>query len=349
MIHKKCLKKDMFLWSLAILGAAMLTLLSPASGRTQEALSKDDPSPPAKTVKLIFIHHSCGQNWLDDANGRLGLALRRNNYFVSDTNYGWGPPDQDVGEGSIGDHTDIGHWYNWFVGPHRLEYLNALYAETGQYSSYSRLSKIPPGKNKIILFKSCFPNSNLGGNPKDAPTKGKNPLRGQDCGSSHMTVANAKGIYKDLLKYFATRQDKLFVVITAPPLTTDSTTPSQAANARAFNRWLVEEWLKKYRHKNVAVFDFFNVLTSNGGSADYNDSKSAKGNHHRWWQGACQYLQTVKKNTAAYPSCEGDSHPSIAGNRKATTEFVKMLNVYYHRWQDSLTASRLTEIPAASQ
>lgn len=164
-----------------------------------------------------------------------------------------------------------------------------------------------------------------------------------------MTVANAKGIYKDLLKYFATRQDKLFVVITAPPLTTDSTTPSQAANARAFNRWLVEEWLKKYRHKNVAVFDFFNVLTSNGGSADYNDSKSAKGNHHRWWQGACQYLQTVKKNTAAYPSCEGDSHPSIAGNRKATTEFVKMLNVYYHRWQDSLTASRLTEIPAASQ
>ena len=24
----------------------------------------DDASPPAQTVKLIFIHHSCGENWL---------------------------------------------------------------------------------------------------------------------------------------------------------------------------------------------------------------------------------------------------------------------------------------------
>ncbi len=46
--------------------------------------------PLAQPVKLIFIHHSCGENWLDDTNGGLGIALRDNNYFVSDTNYGWG-------------------------------------------------------------------------------------------------------------------------------------------------------------------------------------------------------------------------------------------------------------------
>jgi hypothetical protein len=39
----------------------------------------------------------------------LGIALRDNNYFVSDTNYGWGPADQDEGYGTIGDHTDIPH------------------------------------------------------------------------------------------------------------------------------------------------------------------------------------------------------------------------------------------------
>ena len=47
--------------------------------------------PPAAPVKLVFIHHSTGENWLADGNGGLGIALRDNNYFVSDTNYGWGP------------------------------------------------------------------------------------------------------------------------------------------------------------------------------------------------------------------------------------------------------------------
>jgi hypothetical protein len=45
-------------------------------------------NPPEEPVRLIFIHHSCGSNWLSDSNGGLGIALRDNNYFVSDTNYG---------------------------------------------------------------------------------------------------------------------------------------------------------------------------------------------------------------------------------------------------------------------
>jgi hypothetical protein len=46
-------------------------------------------NPPANPVRLIFIHHSTGENWLSDSNGGLGIALRDNNYFVSDTNYDW--------------------------------------------------------------------------------------------------------------------------------------------------------------------------------------------------------------------------------------------------------------------
>lgn len=33
----------------------------------------DDPSPPDEPVKLIFIHHSCGDNWLADAD-LLGIG-----------------------------------------------------------------------------------------------------------------------------------------------------------------------------------------------------------------------------------------------------------------------------------
>jgi hypothetical protein len=50
----------------------------------------DNPNPSSQVVKLIFIHQSCGRNWLADSDGGLGIALRDNNYFVSDTHYGWG-------------------------------------------------------------------------------------------------------------------------------------------------------------------------------------------------------------------------------------------------------------------
>ncbi len=37
-------------------------------------------SPPESTMKLVFIHHSVGENWLQDANGGLGRLLGKNNY-----------------------------------------------------------------------------------------------------------------------------------------------------------------------------------------------------------------------------------------------------------------------------
>ncbi|MFN2187700.1 MAG: hypothetical protein ACK2T3_02950, partial [Candidatus Promineifilaceae bacterium] len=55
------------------------------------AASAENADPPIEAVKLVFIHHSVGENWLADGDGGLGLALMENNYFVSDTNYGWGP------------------------------------------------------------------------------------------------------------------------------------------------------------------------------------------------------------------------------------------------------------------
>jgi hypothetical protein len=284
-------------------------------------------SPPAAPVRTIFIHHSTGENWLGDDNGGLGQKLRDNNYFVSDTNYGWGPD-------AIGDTTDIGHWYLWFRGPQSSGYLSALYAESGQNSSYSRLATSPGGENEIVMFKSCFPNSALQGSPGDAPPSiSANPLRGEGSGSDAHTVANAKGIYLDLLEYFRTRQDKLFIVVTAPPLQD----PTYSANARALNEWLVGPWLAGYPHQNVFVFDFYNVLTTNGGSPETNDLGAASGNHHRLWQGGVQHKidgdNDASPNVSEYPSGSDDDHPSQAGNLKATEEFVPLLNIAYHRWK----------------
>jgi len=277
-----------FLISLLLLG---FFLLRPAMAL--------EPFPPQKTMKLVFIHHSVGENWLSDANGGLGRLLGENNYFVSDTNYGWGPD-------GIGDRTDIPNWPEWFIGPSRKRFLQALYRLNDKNSDYTRKSKDPGGENRIIMFKSCFPNSNLGGNPGDAPRR-----HGDD-----LTVSNAKAIYNQLLKYFEKRTDKLFIAITAPPVYEKT----YSANARAFNNWLVNDWLKNYKETNVAVFDFYNILTG-------------KNNHHRISGGQVEHRIHDKKNNLYYYPGEGDNHPTAAGNRKAAREFVPFLNHYVSRWK----------------
>ena len=338
-MHRKTVR---LLLGLIVAAAVLLALVAVAvfaGADTTRARWATAPPPPAPAVKLVFVHHSTGENWLADGDGGLGRALRDNNYYVSDTNYGWGPD-------SIGDRTDIGHWWTWFLGPSRNRYTSALYTEYGQHSTYSRLQQDPGGENRIVLFKSCFPNSQLDGSPTAPPTTGANPLRGQDSGSSHMTVANAKGIYNDLLPYFAAHQDKLFITVTAPPLVSGATDAAGAANARAFNNWLVNDWLDGYAHDNVAVFDFYNVLTSNGGNRNTNDLGSDTGNHHRWRADAVQHMQTVASNTSAYGTDAGDSHPTSAGNRKATAEFVPLLNHRVQTWQAGLSPQSNVFLPA---
>lgn len=259
----------------------------------------DNPNPPEETVKLIFIHHSTGENWLTDDYGNLGRTLDQNNYFVSDTNYGWGPD-------AIGDRTDIPNWTEWFASESTPRYMEALLNENEQHASYTRTRSDPGGQNEIIMFKSCFPNSALEGNPNDAP----NP-------EGELTVGHAKYVYNEILKYFATRPDKLFIVITQPPLS-DST---YAANARAFTQWLLNDWLREnnYSLNNVFVFDFYNILTGPNG-------------HHRYNNGQIEYTLSGR-NTLYYPS--GDDHPSVQGSQKATDEFVPLLNIFYHRWKEN--------------
>jgi len=239
-------------------------------------------SPPLKTIKLIFIHHSTGENWLMDDYGNLGRTLGENNYFVSDTNYGWGPD-------GIGDYTDIPNWTAWFASENTSRYMDALFNESGQNSEYMRTLADPSGENQIVLFKSCFPNSALEGSPNDPPGT-----------YEELSVSGAKYVYNTILQYFATRPDKLFIAITAPPLS-DST---YAANARAFNDWLVNDWLADYEGTNVAVFDFHAVL-------------SGPNNRHRLVNGHVEHVTERGMNTLYYPS--DDDHPNERGSQKGAT------------------------------
>lgn len=291
--------------ALTVVVVTVALLSAPASAQAE------NPAPPTTPVKLVFIHHSTGENWLADEHGGLGRLLAENNYFVSDTNYGWGPD-------AIGDRTDILNWTEWFRGLDSSRYLAALFAESEQHAAYSRLFSDPGGENSIVLFKSCFPNSDIAGRPDDPAAP-----------ADSLTVANAKWIYNDLLRYFSTRPDKLFIVITAPPLQD----PTHAANARAFNHWLVFDWLTEnnYTYPNVAVFDFNLVLTH-------------PDNHHRYQNGRVEYTVANDRQTLYYDS-DGDDHPNPQGSQKAAQEFAPLLNIFYHRWQASAAAK--TPVQAA--
>jgi len=282
-----------------ILLTALILVLGAGVSTAFVTAQTEDPDPPSEPVRLIFIHHSVGENWLTDDDGGLGRTLDESNYYVSDTNYGWGPD-------GIGDSTDYYNWVDWFLGPESSRILDALYNENEQNSYYTRSLSDPGGENEIIMFKSCYPNSDLEGSPDETPSDG-----------DWYTVGHAKYVYNQILDYFATRPDKLFVVITPPPLLD----PTNAENSKQFSRWLVEDWLEEngYPYANVVVWDLHNVLTD-------------PDNHHRFHGGEVEYTIDNGPATLYYDS-DGDEHPNSDGNQKATDEFVPVLNVFYNRWK----------------
>ena len=314
-------------------------------------------------VKLIFIHHSVGGNWLAHNHGGLVSELNKNNYYVNDVTYGWEPSiltdnlvkkikrkvlgkfgRANQGAYGIGNRTDIGQMADWFIGPDSDLIMDSIYSEnretdtSGDHSNSKSLNLIPnsdeKSENQIVMFKSCFPNTLLRGNPNDSAAQLTKPVRNFIAGSDDHTVANAKRIFNDILIYFSNHPDKFFVIITPPPQTK---LPEGGKIARGFCNWLVHDWLKEneYQYKNVMVFDLFNVLTT-GHSSSRNDSGQEDGNHHRIWNGKEQHIVHNENNLLVYPTKDGDDHPSPAGLQKATQEFVPLLNHYVELWQGKL-------------
>ncbi|MBC7231240.1 MAG: hypothetical protein H5T74_12720 [Actinobacteria bacterium] len=180
-----------------LLFAARIPVAAGGSGAAREAAARgssasrmeaaaDSASPPSRTVKLAFIRHSCGENWLIGDGGGLGRALRDNNYFVSDTNYGWGPD-------RIGSSTDIGHWWTWFREPSSPAYTAALFAESGLNTPYSRLADDYEGENEIVMFKYVLTSNGGGPYVGDLGRETGNRHRWRDGATAQLTYLYADG------------------------------------------------------------------------------------------------------------------------------------------------------------
>ena len=239
---------------------------------TQENIDSD-------IVNLVFIHHSVGENWL---NAGLNEMLNENNFHVADTYYGWG---------EMGDRTDTSDWPDWFTD----STMPLVYNELGNMTGYNSISAAP-GENTIIMFKSCFPNSDVG-----------------------KFIDDEKEIYLSLLNYFSMHPDKMFVLITPPPMQNIS----HPEKTRELVNWLVDKdgWRKDYAGSNLFVFDLYNVLT-------------AEDNHHMIINGKEEHIINDSSNTLYYDS-DGDDHPNYEGSDKAAKEFVPLLMYWYGIFSES--------------
>lgn len=250
---------------------------------------------------LIFLHHSCGSNWLSNS---LHDALLAKDYIDerNDITYGSDlPPDSgrpDSLGSTPGDHTDMNHWVHWFN-----DYLEGVKSHQAE-----------DGFNKIIMFKSCYPASNIssdGTEPGDPFSSSKTLVnykavyRHPD--GSGATYLHDSTIYKPLEDIFAENPDVLFIPVTAPPrhyASSDATNDTEAHRARSFNNWLKYEWLDSYNTAhpglhNVAVFDWFDVLA-------YPDNHASHPNRLR----------------QDYGGESGDSHPNSTANAHSTDVFA---------------------------
>jgi len=221
--------------------------------------------------RLLFIHHSCGRIWLDE--GELRDELFRNGIAVHDATYG----------DEIGEYTDLCHWVPKFSD--QIDKILTFDFHPDNYYGDSR-------KNDIIMFKSCYPNSNIS---SDGAIPG-DPL------AREMTTQNYKAVFEELGKVFAEHPEQTFIYVTAPPLEPGSTSPDNASRARAFNNWVKSDFVSGYGDKtglnNFLVFDFFDVLAD-------------PDNHLR---------EEYRLNSYA-----GDSHPNAKGTRAATEKFLVFL------------------------
>jgi hypothetical protein len=247
---------------------------------------------------LVFMHHSCGANWLSNS---LDAALVAKDYVDERNDIYYGTAmTPDAGRpaslgGTPGDNTNMNHWICWFN-----DYLQGV-----------RLHGCADGYNRIVMFKSCFPISGVSsegtelGDPFDGDQTIVNykALYRHPSGSGN-TYSNGGYSYKPIEDIFAENPDVLFIPVTAPPLSYSSTNTADAHRARVFNNWLKNEWLASYNAAhpgldNVAVYDWFDFLA-------YPD------------------------NDPTYPNCltieygggGGDSHPNDAANSASTVAFA---------------------------
>ncbi len=236
-----------------------------------------EANPQQGTLRnLFFLHHSTGEGFVVEGNMRGRIAAyntaRGTNFEFWDHQYneqGLRDPDGELTDTNYnipGDNTDP-------------DGLHALWTSNAADWGWSR-NRIMTN-HEVIAFKSCFPASAI---------------------DDDAMLQQYKNWYLEMREFFDEHPEKLFVVMSTPPLHRLSTTMAQARRARDFANWLKSPAYLS-GHGNVVCFDVFNLLAQP-------DDGSVNANMLR----------------RAYESDPwGDSHPNTAANEVVGAALAEFL------------------------
>jgi len=244
-------------------GRATLDLIS--------AVSKSNAIKQTSTGdyrNIVFLHHSVGNNLIEQ--GGVRELFTAAGYQFWDQGYNWqqlrDPSGHTTGYAYTvpDDNTDPDGLAHVFTQPAYGLPLNTL----------SGLLQ-----HEVILFKSCFPASAI---------------------ETEEELDQSKAYYRQMLSTIDQHPDKLFILLTQPPLIPRETTAEQAARARALADWIMSDEFKQGR-ANLFTFDLFSRLAEdNATSPDHNMLRAA-------------YRTDV------------DSHPTEVANRAIAPQLVQFV------------------------
>lgn len=189
----------------------------------------------AYSQKVIFIHHSTGENvfkeggvpgYIETFNKVEGKKLEVKEMSYPNDPWPWSNYPYD-------------YWKLWIDGSCKEGNPN-IECMKGLASKYD-----------LIIFKHCFPGADI------KPNTGK-----PDITSEVKTLENYKEQYRALRSLFDSYPGNKFMVWTLVPLHRLDTSPECAGRAWEFVQWVKNDWLKedKKAHPNIYIFDFFSLV-----------------------------------------------------------------------------------------
>ena len=182
-------------------------------------------------TNVIFLHHSTGRALITEGNVRPLLTELGYQFWDHGYNHeGLVSPDGTVTGASYhipggrgGGNTDVDGLAGLFSQPVTDPPSNA----------FSHLLQ-----HEVIAFKSCFPNSAI---------------------KSDTMQEQFQAWYLEIRDVVDQHPNRVFFLVTSPPLHPLATNPDEAARARAIADWLKSDAYLT-GHPNLFVFDFFDLL-----------------------------------------------------------------------------------------
>jgi hypothetical protein len=226
-------------------------------------------------TNVIFLHHSVGHNLI--AQGNLRELFQQNSFALWDQDY--------IGEGlTAPDGSRTGYSYPIPSDNTDPDGLAVLFDQPLYGVPVNALSGLM--EHEVIMLKSCFPNSQI---------------------TSNEQLQKFKDYYISVRAFMQKHPEKLFIILTQPPLNPAETNLENAARARQLADWMKSEDFIQGT-PNLAVFDFFDLLAEDDGtSSEFNMLR------------------------AAYRTAN-DSHPNQAANETIApllSDFVKTMAEQY--------------------